>query len=204
MIVSRASPLLRMVSTKSRCSGVQLGVAQQAGHADDGVHRRADLVAHVGQERALGLVGRDRRAPSLLRLGEQPGVVQSQGCQLGEAAQQLDLRVAEVAVGVEVICQADGPDHPIARAQRRRRDRFDEPEWERLLASIRPVVVVEHRNRSAGQPYLAGRALAAPHAQPCTSAKAPRPIFCSIISSPGETKDMKPWGVPRSSPDARP
>ena len=30
----------------------------QVGEADDGVHRRADLVAHVGQERALGAVGR--------------------------------------------------------------------------------------------------------------------------------------------------
>ncbi len=33
---------------------VQLGLQRQVGHADDGVHRRADLVAHVGQEVALG------------------------------------------------------------------------------------------------------------------------------------------------------
>ena len=37
---------------------VQLGVQQQPGHADDAVHGRADLVAHVGQELALGDVGR--------------------------------------------------------------------------------------------------------------------------------------------------
>ena len=34
--------------------GVELGLQGQVGHADDGVHRRADLVAHVGQEIALG------------------------------------------------------------------------------------------------------------------------------------------------------
>ena len=33
------------------------GALQQVGQADDGVHRRADLVAHVGQEGALGPVG---------------------------------------------------------------------------------------------------------------------------------------------------
>ena len=30
--------------------GLQVGVEQQAGHADDGVHGRADFVAHVGEE----------------------------------------------------------------------------------------------------------------------------------------------------------
>ena len=72
MMVSSASPLLRMVSAKSRCSAVELGVQQQAGHADDGVHRRADLVAHVGQEGALGPRGGfGFCALGLLRLFEQ-------------------------------------------------------------------------------------------------------------------------------------
>ena len=35
----------------------QVGEQEQLGHADDAVHRRADLVAHVGEELALGLVG---------------------------------------------------------------------------------------------------------------------------------------------------
>ena len=33
---------------------VEVAVEQQTGHADDAVHRRADLVAHIGQELALG------------------------------------------------------------------------------------------------------------------------------------------------------
>ena len=37
---------------------VQRCVQQQPAHADDGVHRRADLVAHCRQEGALGFVGR--------------------------------------------------------------------------------------------------------------------------------------------------
>ena len=36
---------------------VQRGFQQQAGHGDDAVHGRADLVAHVGQELRLGARG---------------------------------------------------------------------------------------------------------------------------------------------------
>ena len=38
--------------------GSAASAAQQVRQADDRVHRRADLVAHVGQEGALGAVGR--------------------------------------------------------------------------------------------------------------------------------------------------
>ena len=38
--------------------GRELGVQDQLGHADDAVHRGADLVAHVGEELALGPAGR--------------------------------------------------------------------------------------------------------------------------------------------------
>jgi hypothetical protein len=34
--------------------GRDLGLQREVRHADDGVHRRADFVAHVGQEVALG------------------------------------------------------------------------------------------------------------------------------------------------------
>ena len=37
--------------------GGEVGVERQVGHADDAVHRRANLVAHVGEELALGAVG---------------------------------------------------------------------------------------------------------------------------------------------------
>ncbi len=89
--------------TASRCLPASLDLAQrlaaaprreplgeQVGQAQDGVHRRADLVAHVGQERALGAAG---------RLGRVPG----QG-QLGGAARHELLQV--VAVAVQLLRQA--------------------------------------------------------------------------------------------------
>ena len=48
--------------------GVELRVEQQAAHADHRVHRRADLVAHRREERALRLVGGLGRGARLLRL----------------------------------------------------------------------------------------------------------------------------------------
>ena len=51
--------------------GRQRGTGQQFGHAQHGVQRRADLVADVGQERRLGLVGGGRNG-ALVRQA-QPG-----------------------------------------------------------------------------------------------------------------------------------
>jgi hypothetical protein len=36
---------------------VQIGLQRQVAHANDGVHGRADFMAHVGQKVALGLGG---------------------------------------------------------------------------------------------------------------------------------------------------
>src|SRR5262245_52487910 len=41
---------------------VEFGVEQEAAHANNGIHGRADLVAHGSEERALGLIGRLRRS----------------------------------------------------------------------------------------------------------------------------------------------
>ena len=85
------------------------GVEQQAGHADDGVHRRADLVAHVGQEGALGPVG---GLGGLLGLGQR-GLVSHALGDVGDAgahvvvaggghADQADLAGDVLAGGVAV------------------------------------------------------------------------------------------------------
>ena len=58
MIVSSASPLSADGLGELALLAVERGVEQQPAHADDGVHRRADLVAHLRQEGALGLGGR--------------------------------------------------------------------------------------------------------------------------------------------------
>ena len=38
-------------------TGIELGIEHEFRHADDAVHRRANLVAHVGEELALGPIG---------------------------------------------------------------------------------------------------------------------------------------------------
>ena len=68
--VSSASPLERTTSANSRCSPRQLGVEQEIGHADHGVHRRADLVAHRGEEVALRLRRGFRFLARALKLGD--------------------------------------------------------------------------------------------------------------------------------------
>ena len=55
MMVSRPAALSRIVSRMIALGAVELGVQQQFRHADDAVHRRANFVAHVGQELRLGL-----------------------------------------------------------------------------------------------------------------------------------------------------
>ena len=55
--VSSDRPLTWMVFSVSPLLRRERGTGQQLGHADHAVHRRADLVADVGQELALGAVG---------------------------------------------------------------------------------------------------------------------------------------------------
>ena len=51
------------VSRCSRCVAVELAVERQLDHAEHAAERRPDLVAHVGEEVALGDVGGVGRAP---------------------------------------------------------------------------------------------------------------------------------------------
>ena len=62
IVASSSRPLERMVSASSRCCGVERRVGEQIGHPEHAVHRRADLVAHVGEELALGAASPVRRA----------------------------------------------------------------------------------------------------------------------------------------------
>ena len=69
MIASSASPDCAHRLRRTRAArGVSSRVEQQLGHADHAVHRRADLVAHLGQELALGPARRLRRVARLPQL----------------------------------------------------------------------------------------------------------------------------------------
>ena len=65
---------VRTVCRQSRCSAGQRRAEGELGHADDAVHRRADLVAHVGEELALGAAG----FHGLVTRGGQVGVDRAQ------------------------------------------------------------------------------------------------------------------------------
>lgn len=67
----------------------QVGIEQQAGHTDDGVHRRPDLMAHVGQELALGFARRFRRFLGFFQLFGVPAP-EGVGDDLADDAQQRD------------------------------------------------------------------------------------------------------------------
>src|SRR6516162_2002925 len=49
-------------------AGHQIRLQREMRETNDGVHRRPDLVAHVGEERAFGLACRERRLGCLLEL----------------------------------------------------------------------------------------------------------------------------------------
>ena len=66
-VSSASADVLTMLQVLALLGG-EVGVERQLGHAEDAVHRRADLVAHVGQELALGPAGRLGRFLGLLQL----------------------------------------------------------------------------------------------------------------------------------------
>ena len=72
MIASICSPERATCSAHSRCSLGEAHVEQQLGHADHAVHRRADLVADVGEERRLHVRGLDRAIVRERRLRRDP------------------------------------------------------------------------------------------------------------------------------------
>ena len=55
--------------------GVERACPEKPAHADHGVHRRADLVAHGGEEGALGRVGLLGGGAGVLRFVEQAHVL---------------------------------------------------------------------------------------------------------------------------------
>ena len=72
----------------------RLGILpQHLGDADDGVERRAQLVAHVGEELRLVLARLGELAALVLDLVEQPHVLDRDHRLVGEGGKQLDLPV---------------------------------------------------------------------------------------------------------------
>ena len=70
-------------------------VRDQFGVAEDGVERRAQLVAHVGEELRLVLARLGELAALVLDFVEQPHVLDRDHRLVGEGGDQLDLLVGE-------------------------------------------------------------------------------------------------------------
>ena len=94
---------------------IKIGLQRQVAHADDGVHGGADLMAHIGQEVALGfgsLLRNFTRAPQFSDVKE-PG-------QCGSAALVFDMEVGRQCperVAIKSL-ECDGPvDHVLAGSQ---------------------------------------------------------------------------------------
>ena len=95
--VSRCSEAGETSASRSRACGSRLSRCSSSVRAEDGVHRRADLVAHVGQERALGAARLLGRVPGARQLA---GAQRDLGLELVvgalQAPAQLDLEPAAV------------------------------------------------------------------------------------------------------------
>ncbi len=94
---------------------VERRVEQKAAHADHRVHRRADLVAHRREERALRLVGGLGLRARFLRLGEEPRVAQRDADAGGDRRQQALVGVVEHAFALRAL----HADHALGCGRRR-------------------------------------------------------------------------------------
>ena len=73
----------------------EFGIHQQAAHPDDGIHRRANFVAHGGKERTLGLVGGFRSGAGVLCLLEQAHIFNRDHGLIAERLCDINLFFAE-------------------------------------------------------------------------------------------------------------
>ena len=96
---SSCDPHLAIASSASRCGGVQAAVAlQQLRVAEHAVQRRAQLVAHVGQELALGARRRLGRLLGAAQLGVALAPVGDVAQERAEEDSRLRRRIGEVMV----------------------------------------------------------------------------------------------------------
>ena len=101
--------------------GRWIGIAQQMRESDDGVHRRADLVAHVGEESALGDI---RRLGPVLCLGKLCGAFDDQRFEVIPVLVEFFLKPALFG---DVLLDADVVrDGAVRLADRGEHGRFDE------------------------------------------------------------------------------
>ena len=92
-VPARAEHAIERLEVLLQCLRI---LAQHLGDADDGVERRAQLVAHIGEELRLVLARFGKLAALLLDLVEQSRVLDREHRLRGESLQQLDRVLWEI------------------------------------------------------------------------------------------------------------
>ena len=96
--------------------GGQFAAAEEVGHAEHAVHRRADFVAHGGQEPRLGEARCLRRVPGRFELADEPAQFRVPALDLLDHAVEAVDQDAELVLGglrrpgAVVLCRADPAD----------------------------------------------------------------------------------------------
>ena len=162
---SRVWPALRTVRTMSCCSLVEAGAAQQVGHADDRVQRRAQLVAHGREEAALG-------AARLLGARERVGQLGQQRGGIGRQHQQREPEAGRRAPAGRASSRSRrSPGRSSARLQRRRHQQVAAAVAEAHAEGDPEVERVEHRRGARRRAAAPGSASAC--RAPCRRSGAP-------------------------------
>ena len=132
----------------------QLRSEQQAGHPDDGVHRRADLVAHRRQECALGSRRRLRLLSCALELVEVARLVDRRRGERGEGVRRPRV-FGGVEVGLEAVAR-EHADQPVADQQRNGHPALDHAFAEGIVELRKPCSDVRHDEGVVPLDQLAG------------------------------------------------
>ena len=161
MIVRSDSLLVRMISADSLLLGVELRAEEEPAHADDRVHRRPDLVAHRGEERALRLRRRFRLLTSTLQLAHVSRLLDRRRGERGKGRCH-----ARVLGGVEVCLEAVDRQHPDQAVPDQQRHAHECPDTPAavgfLLEVLEPRGDVRDDDRLARLDHLAGRIVGPP------------------------------------------
>ena len=101
---------------------VELGIHEQAAHADDRVHGRANFMAHGGEERALGVVGLFGFALGALRLVKEPRVLNCNGRLPSKTDGEIEIVLGKDAMLALAAPHRQHADHLVAEFERHERE----------------------------------------------------------------------------------
>ena len=149
-VQARAVDVLRVRLDGRRVGRLVAALGQQLGEADDRVERRPKLVAHRGQEVALGGARRLELRDQALALDDERLALGGADGALEQELDQLEVVVAEQGVRTEV--QLEATRRPAARVERHRHDAGVVGRWRRRAVRIDDDLRPGRAGRASGGP----------------------------------------------------